>query len=353
MDFDFNQEQYQLRDSVRSFLEDKWGPKKARASLGKFDQNLWNGLCDLGLQTLLVPEKYGGAGLGLIDMVLVLEEFGYSLVPAAMSDTLLAAEILSLFGTDEQKDDFLPKIVTGNVRIAFAHASSDSTSVVAAGSGSIKLNGKKIAVQCASVASHFLVSACNKDGFEGLYLCDATNVKIRDHHAVDPTALLGEVSFEETPASFLGSKAVHRLLLTSAFAASAQMVGISSKALDIAVAYAKDRKQFDRAIGSFQAIKHKCADMFVALEGARSASYFASWALQDDAINSDLAVSIAKSTCGDACRQICNESMQIHGGVGFTWDFDIHFFMKRGKLLEYQYGDATQHRERVAQAVLD
>jgi acyl-CoA dehydrogenase len=142
------------------------------------------------------------------------------------------------------------------------------------------------------------------------------------------------------------------MLETSALAAAAQMVGIAGAALDLAVTYAKERTQFDRPIGSFQAIKHKCADMLVALESARSAAYYAAWAAAEDDPTFPLAVSIAKAACGDACRLACNEALQIHGGVGFTWEFDIHLFLKRGKLLEYAFGDASFHRERVASVVL-
>jgi alkylation response protein AidB-like acyl-CoA dehydrogenase len=354
MNFDFNEEQYQLRDSVRDFLGDRWGVRKARASLGKFDLPLWQGLCDLGLQTLLVPAEYGGSGLGLIDLVLVLEEFGAAMVPAAMADTQLAAEVIGRDGSDGQRSAWLPAIATGAMRIAFAHARGDGAEVQAKTTSSgMTLHGLKIAVPCAEAATHFLVSAADSHGSAGLYLCDAAAVRVRPHRAADPMALLGEVHLDGSPAQALGSVALQRLLRTSAFAAAAQMVGVSATALDMAVAYAKDRKQFGRPIGSFQAVKHKCADMLVALEGARSAAYYASWSLQEDEAAAAQVVSMAKAVCGDACRLICNDALQIHGGVGFTWEFDIHFLLKRGKLLEYQFGDATQHREAVAAAILD
>lgn len=354
MNFDFNEEQYQLRDSVRSFLADRWGVRRARASLGQFDMPLWQGLCGLGLQTLMVPAAHGGSGLGLIDLVLVLEECGAAMVPAALADTQLAAEVIGRHASASQQAAWLPAIAAGSMRIAFAHATRDGEQVQArSASGGAALHGRKIAVPCAAVATHFLVSATDAQGATGLYLCDAAEVRVQPHQAVDPMALLGEVVLDGAPAQALGTAALQRLLQTSAFAAAAQMVGICATALDLAVAYAKDRKQFDRSIGSFQAVKHKCADMFVALEGARSAAYYASWALQEDESAAEPVVSMAKAVCGDACRQICNDALQIHGGVGFTWAFDIHFLLKRGKLLEYQFGDATQHRERVAAAILD
>ena len=354
MNFDFNEEQYQLRDSVRGFLTDRWGVRRARASIGKFDRPLWTGLCDLGLQTLLVPAEHGGSGLGLIDLVLVLEEFGSAMVPATMADTQLESDVIGRYGSESQRSACLPAIAAGEMRIAFAHALRDDAQVQAgiAGNG-ISLRGLKIAVPCAEAATHFLVSAADSHGSTGLYLCDATAVRVQPHQAVDPMALLGEVHLDGAPAQSLGTAALARLLQTSAFSAAAQMVGVSATALDLAVAYAKDRKQFGRPIGAFQAIKHKCADMLVALEGARSAAYYASWALQEDEAAAAMAVSMAKAACGDACRLICNDALQIYGGVGFTWEFDIHFLLKRGKLLEYQFGDATQHRESVAAAILD
>jgi acyl-CoA dehydrogenase len=366
VDFDFNTEQYLLRDSVRSFLTDNAGPARLRTAAGSFDTGLWTGLCGLGLQTLMVPEDEGGAGLGFVDLVLVLEEFGRALVPGPMVDTILVSEIIARFGTPTQRKSLLPTIVSGDCRIAFAHTEPGAgygseevglTAVMAAGEW--RLRGRKVLVPGADAATKLFVSAQLESGATALFLCDAEDagVAIRRHRAMDPDGLLCAVEFDAVAAEPIGAitddTPLKRLLETSAAAAAAQMVGIAGAALDLAVTYAKQRTQFDRPIGSFQAIKHKCADMLLAVDTARSAAYYASWAAAEDDPALRLAVSMAKATCGDACRLVCNDALQIHGGVGFTWEFDIHLFLKRGKLLEYAFGDATWHRERVASMVLD
>lgn len=364
MNFDFSSDQYMLRDSVRRYLFDTWGPRKVRAAQGDPSPELWRGLCELGLQTLLVPEAHGGAGLSMIDVCLVFEEFGRSLVPAPMADTILASHVIDRYGSEAQGDEWLPLIVSGEGRFALAHvetgigyASEEVQLRAQRHEGAWLLQGQKILVAGASVATHFLVSARDDDGTVRLFVCAAEkqSVFVRGHRAIDQSALLCEVDFTQAVAQSLGeldgAQALAYLIDCAAFSASIQMAGISGAALELAVDYAKQRVQFDKPIGSFQAIKHKCADMLVAAEGARSAAYYAAWGLGQE--EGELAVSMAKSTAGDACRLICNDALQIHGGVGFTWEYDIHFYLKRGKLLEYSFGDAAFHRERIASLVLD
>lgn len=364
MNFDFSSDQYMLRDSVRRYLSDTWGPRKVRATQGAHSPELWRGLCELGLQTLMVPEAHGGAGLGMIDVSLVFEEFGRSLVPAPMADTIVASHVIDRYGSKAQCDEWLPLIVSGESRFALAHAESGMGYAAAEVQLQARrhedtwtLEGKKILVAGASAATHFLVSARDDGGTVRLFVCAVAkgSVAVRAHRAMDPSALLCEVDFILAAAQPLGesdgAQALAYLLDCTAFSSAIQMAGISGAALDLAVDYAKQRVQFDKPIGSFQAIKHKCADMLVALEGVRSTAYYAAWSLGQE--EQELAVSMAKSTAGDACRLICNDALQIHGGVGFTWDFDIHFYLKRGKLLEYSFGDAAFHRERIASLVLD
>jgi alkylation response protein AidB-like acyl-CoA dehydrogenase len=295
----------------------------------------------------------------------VLEEFGRALVPGPITDTILASDVLARFGTPDQRKATLGAIASGDAKFAFAHAETErghtaaevSLSAVESG-GKFQLQGRKILVPAAEAATHLIVSAKPKDGPATLFLCEAAGkgISIRRHRAIDPDSLLCEVKFEGASAQRIGDRAqtaaLARLIETSTLAAAAQMVGIAGTALDIAVEYAKQRTQFDRLIGSFQAIKHKCAEMFVAVESARPAAYYAAWAADDDEAALPLAVSMAKAACGDACRLSCNESLQIHGGVGFTWEFDVHLFMKRGKYLDYAFGDASFHRERVASIVI-
>jgi alkylation response protein AidB-like acyl-CoA dehydrogenase len=180
-------------------------------------------------------------------------------------------------------------------------------------------------------------------------------VIIERHQAIDPTSMLCRIDLKGAEAEPLGtadSASLSRLLETAAIVAAAQMAGIAGAALDLAVAYAKQRTQFDRLIGSFQAIKHRCADMLMAVETARTAAYYAAWAADEGGTALPFAVSMAKSFCGDACRNVCNSALQICGGVGFTQEFDVHLYLKRGKVLEYAFGDAAWHRERVASLAL-
>jgi alkylation response protein AidB-like acyl-CoA dehydrogenase len=201
------------------------------------------------------------------------------------------------------------------------------------------------------------VSARTDDGASSLFLCDARagGVAVSRHQGIDPHSMLCRIAFSDAEAEPLGadgSGALSRLFETSAIAAAAQMAGIASAALDLAVAYAKQRTQFGQPIGSFQAIKHRCADMLLAVETACTAAYHAAWAADQDEATLRFAASMAKAFCGDACRNICNSALQIHGGVGFTQEFDVHLYLKRGKVLEYAFGDAAWHRERVASVVL-
>ncbi|HET6236048.1 MAG TPA: acyl-CoA dehydrogenase [Acetobacteraceae bacterium] len=361
MNFDFIEDQYLLRDSVRAFLADHWDTKKLRAAGGRFSADLWQGLTGLGLQTLLVPEQHDGSGLGLVDSVLAFEEFGRALVPGPVRDTILISEVIARFGTPAQCAALLPAIAAGTARVAFAHAEpgaghrTEPTGVTATSDGSAwRLHGRKILVPAADAATVLAISARLPDGRAALFLCDlpAQGVTLTRNIAVDADSMPCRVDLNAAPAAVLGVDALSRLLETSAIAAAAEMIGIAGAALDLAVAYAKQRTQFDRPIGSFQAIKHRCADMLVALEAARPSAYYAAWAATEDAPDQPLAVSVAKAAAGDACRFVCNECLQIHGGVGFTWEFDVHLYMKRGKFLEYSFGDATWHRERVAALVL-
>jgi alkylation response protein AidB-like acyl-CoA dehydrogenase len=365
VNFDFTEDQYLLRDSVQGYLAEHWSTARLRAADGRFDDALWHGLCGLGLQTLLVPEQHGGAALGMVDAVLSFEAFGRALVPGPMVDTILISEVIARFGTAAQRAALLPGIAAGAVRLAFAHAEAGAGrdpsgfALTATPDGAQwRLHGRKILVPAAQAATALAVSARLPDGGTGLFLCSlpADGVTVTPHLAIDPGSLACAVGFDHAVADPVAVGTPHaalaRLLETSAAAAAAQMVGIAGAALDMAVAYAKQRTQFDRPIGSFQAIKHKCADMLVAVENAKSAAYYAAWAVAEDAPDAQLAVSVAKAACGDACRFVCNECLQIHGGVGFTWDFDVHLFLKRGKLLEYRFGDAAWHRERVARLVL-
>ena len=362
MDFDFNTDQYMLRDSVRRFLDDHAGPAQVRASGGAFDEHLWQGLCELGLPSLLVPEAQQGSGLGLLDAALLWEDMGRSLLPAPLIQTMVASDTLVRCASAEQAALWLPALASGQARWTWAQQEADrdplSLQLQARPQGKgWLLEGQKMLVPAAASATHLLVSARASDGQARLFVCEASaaGLQVQPHHSIDDHSGLCQLRFTATPAQLLagGDAALTRLFDVSALAASLQMVGVASAAMDLALDYAKQRTQFGQPIGAFQAIKHKFADMLVALEGARSCAYHAAWALAEEDGGAPVAVSMAKAASGDMCRLVCNEALQIHGGVGFTHDFNVHWFMRRGKYLEHAFGDASWHRERVAASLLD
>lgn len=364
MDFDFSEEQYMFRDSVKSLLEEKYGLAKVREKDGEFDASLWAELNEMGTFSMLVPEQFGGLGLSFVDVSLLLEEYGRALVPAPISETIVATDLIVNHGSETQKARWLPLIAAGNLKIVPAIVEADagydpediSATAVTSGNG-WRLSGRKLLVPHA-VAADLILAAIRfgAGGPLGLILIEPgrEGISLRDHTTLDLLNRFYEVTFDNVSVlqdDILGGEAslsaVQRLLDVSGVAAATQMTGIASKVLDEAVAYAGQRVQFDKPIGSFQAIKHRCADMAVSIDASRSAAYYAAWAVAEHASDSGRAVSIAKSFCGDTSRFVCNEGIQLHGGIGFTWELGLHLYLRRAKVLEYSYGDAAYHRERV------
>jgi alkylation response protein AidB-like acyl-CoA dehydrogenase len=375
MDFEFTEEQTMLRDNVRSMLEAHWPVSRARYSAENDDiaadlRQIGQHINDAGLPMILVPEAHGGLGLSFLDFVLVAEEFGRALVPGLFTQTILLADVVARYGTPPQKEAILPRIASGEATAAFGwlengsgfSAESITTSLSDEGHDSYRLNGRKVLVPYASSADLLFVTARMADGALGVVVCDRTakGVTLEQHVLLDPTSRAHAVTFESVQVaktSLLGNglnsgNAIERAINLSAAASATEMVGCGSVLLDMAVTYAKQRQQFGKIIGSFQAIKHKCADMYVALETSRSAAYYAAYALSSNDVSPHSPVSMAKAYSGDAFRLIGNDSLQIHGGIGFTWQLDLHLFLKRGKYLQCSFGDARWHRERALSAAL-
>ena len=369
MDFDFNDEQYLFRDTVRQYLLDHFpGPQPdAPRPSAETVAATWSGLAELGIFSLLVPEAYGGVGLGFMDLALILEEFGRSLMLPRVVDTLIATDVIVRFGTKEQQARLLPGIAQGRSSVAIAlcepaarYSLADVTTTLSPGERVSRLNGIKMLVPDAMVADKLLI-VCRSSGAPAGNECalaivdrERAGIAFREHQTLDPTCAYFEVSLRNVALSggeVLGSgadaAAVARLFDASALAAATVMTGIAGKVLDTTVDYVKQRTQFGKVIGSFQAIKHRCADMLVAVDSSRSAAYYAAWALANEAAGQSAGVSIAKSFCGDSARFVCNEGIQLHGGMGFTWDLGLHFHLRRVKTLEYAFGDSTFHRERL------
>jgi alkylation response protein AidB-like acyl-CoA dehydrogenase len=361
MEFALSDEQRALQDAVRSYLRDRFGPTQVRAVFddpaGDGDPaELWKAVGEQGWLAVLVPEEYDGMGLGLLDASVIARAFGAGTVPGPWLGTVLAAEAVRLAGSADQQKSWLSRLASGEVRGAVAiHRPGSSpvpTNAPATSAGG-KLSGKLDLVEYAGVADVLIVAAQ-----DGLYLVDpkGSGVTLTQCEALDRTTRLFTVDLDSATGERLeGSspEVLQELLDRAAVLVANDLVGIARKALTETVEYDKTRVQFGKPVGSFQAIKHDLADLHVMITMAEHASTYAAYALDADLPEKTLAVSIAKSKAADTARKATSDMIQYHGGIGYTWEHDAHFYFKRSKRLEYAYGDAAQHRERIAAALLD
>jgi alkylation response protein AidB-like acyl-CoA dehydrogenase len=364
MDFAFTPDQTLLRNSARAFLDEHCKPATVRRlwddPRGE-SESLWKEMARLGWLGLSLPEEHGGSGLGLVESALLLEELGRAAYPGPYWPTMLAAAAIGEAGTDAQKKRWLAPIATGDARAALTLLDADldwNPEAVATRAERMPtgwaLSGLKRYVAWSHVADVLLVSARAPEGVS-LFLVDptASGLSVSPVQNMDPGTRLAHLMLDRVPVrpeDVLGAPGsaaplLHRLLRRGAVGAAAEMLGAARRCLDMAVGYAKVREQFGQPIGSFQAIRHKCADMLLETENSHSAVYYAAWALDAGAEDAETAPSIAKAYVGDASRKVCGEAIQVHGGIGFTWEYDLHMYFKRAKALEAQYGDAEYHRE--------
>ena len=362
MDFSFNADQTALGDTIARLLADHPAllapqPEPAQQSAA------WDALAELGLFALLVPEDFGGAGLSLVDVALAVEALGAGLAPPSAAATLAATDLLVRYGSPTQQSELLPRIAGGELKFAIAVLETDQgydPDDVACSFADGLLRGSKILVEAAAAADILVVLARDSTG-PVLLLVDheAPGVSLRGHDDLDLGSGFCAVTFDAVRLegdAILGTaapaQAVSRLFDAGATLSAGLLTGIATRMLETSVEYAKTRSQFGQPIGAFQAIKHRCADMAVALEAARSTAYYAFWAISEDAPDRTRAASMAKSCCGESARMICNEAIQIHGGMGFTWELGLHRFLRRARVLEYGFGDAAWHNERVLSETL-
>lgn len=357
MNFGFDEEQKSLGDTVAQMLADQpalTGPDLTTSH----GRAAWESLCELGLFSLLVPERFGGVGLSLVDLALAVEELGGGLAPLSVVATLAVSDILLRHGSDAQQSDLLPRIAAGELRIAIAVLETDRGYGTEAFDTKVeqgKLHGRKILVADAAEADLILVAA-QVDGQPALVLVDraAPGVGLAVHEDLDPTAGFCELTLDGVGAgrdAIVGasgsSRAVERLMDVAATLHAGLLIGVAARMLKTAVDYAGTRVQFGQPIGAFQAIKHRCADMAVSVEAGRSAAYYAFWAISEDAPDRARAASMAKAYCGEVARNVCNETIQVHGGMGFTWELGLHRFLRRAKVIEHAFGDQAWHNERI------
>ena len=366
MNFGFTEEQDELRKMVRRFLDDKSPETAVRelmATPDGYDKAVWKQMADeLGLQALGIPEEFGGQGFGPVEQYVVFEEMGAALLCAPYFSTVaLAANALLTSGDDTAKAAYLPGIAAGETiaTLALTDDNGDwdpaATAVTASGSGdNFTITGVKNYVIDGSIADLILVTAKTAKGLS-LFAVDgsATGLTKELLPTMDQTRKQSRLEFNNTPARMVGAEGgaeagIKKTLQRAATLLAAEQTGGAQRCLDNAVAYAKERVQFGRPIGSFQAIKHKAADMLLEVESAKSAAYYAAFCAQED--NDDLAVaaSLAKSFCSEAYFHCAGENIQIHGGIGFTWEHHAHLYFKRAKSGELLLGDPTYHREILA-----
>ncbi len=381
MNFAFTEEQDQLRGFVRDFLADKSPESAVREQMDTergYDPDVWGQMADqMGLQGLAVPEAYGGQGFSFVEQVIVLEEMGRALLCAPyFSSVVLAANALLACDDEEARQAHLPDIATGCRRgaLAFTEESGrwDEAGIAMAasgpgpdsgsgsngsGAGAWTLDGIKTYVLDGHTADLLVVAARTGSGVS-LFLVepDAAGLTRTPLSTMDQTRKQAKLTFEGVEAALLGSEGegwpvLERVLDLAAVALAAEQVGGAQMCLDMAVEYAKVRVQFGRPIGSFQAIKHKCADMLLQVESAKSAAYYAGWCAAE--MNDELpqVASMAKSYCSEAYFHAAAENIQIHGGIGFTWEHPAHLYFKRAKSSELLFGDPTYHRELLAQRI--
>ena len=358
MQFGLSESQEILRDSARKFFTGECPISEVRRLMETdtaYDVALWSKLAAQGYTGIVFPEEYGGVGLGKVELILLMEEAGRALLPGPFFATVaLAGAVLEATGTPEQRKRYLTPICQGSARATVAmlevSASWDSTNINMEAVGG-KLTGEKRFVPDAGVADFLVVVARN-----GVFVVEAKTdgVQVRPMKGMDLTRKLCTVQFNGAHAERLGNSAGLATGLHVATAALvAEMVGGMQRTLDLTVEYAKTRKQFGKPIGAFQAVQHQCADMYLETESSRSAAYYAAWALDVNAPDAAVAVSIAKSYASDACRTVGNRGIQVHGGMGFTWENDVHLYYRRAKASETMLGDVTFHRERIARLVID
>jgi alkylation response protein AidB-like acyl-CoA dehydrogenase len=354
----------QLRATARRFLTRTATEADARrlmATDAGYDEALWRRMAsELGWQGLAIPERYGGAGYGCAEMSIVLEEMGRALLCAPfLSSVVLAATALTESGDEDAQERYLPDIASGDLVATVAVSGQDGAPegadlAAAHGGDGWVLSGDAPFVLDGHVAGLVLVPA-RANGAVSLFAVDAgaDGVRRTPLDTMDQTRKLASLSFENTPARLVGtsgagSRVLSRVLDRAAVALAAEQVGGAARCLDMAVEYAKTRVQFDRPIGSFQAVKHKCADMLVAVESARSALFGAIRdAITDDA-GLPVSASIAKTLCTEAYLHVATENIHVHGGIGFTWEHPAHLYFRRAKSGEMLLGTPTYHRRRFA-----
>ena len=354
MNFDFSDEQKQLRDEARKFLADRCSPQAVRAILEgpePFDRVLWQGLAEMGFLGAAIPEEYGGVGLGHLELCVIAEELGRANAPVPIASSIYqAAEALMLAGAEAQKQMWLPKLASGEVigTLALAEGVGRVTEkAIKAQVANGKLTGVKSPMADGDVAGLAIVAAREPQGVS-LFIIDleGPGVSRETLETIDPTRSQARVVFDGAPAERLGEagqgwRIVSDVLDRAAVLMAFEQVGGSDRALEMARDYALERMAFGRQIGSFQAVKHMLADMYVAATLARSNAYYGAWALSTGSAELPVAAATARISATQAYQHCAKNNIQVHGGMGFTWAFDCHLFYRRANGLALALGSQS------------
>ncbi len=346
VDFELSEDQLALQEAARDLLDGYADHDHVRAHIASglpYDAELWRAMAEQGWLGVTLPEDAGGLGAGWVEAAVLLEEVGRHTAPAPFLPSLLALDVLVASGRSGHH--WVAGLSTGRL-LGCTGWSHDPSALVATGSGADwTVSGRVGPVEGAAVADIAVVVA--SDAVFAVEL--GADDRPRREPAMDVTRALSWLSFDRAPAVHLGGADLAQGLLDrGAVGASAEMLGGSGRVLELAVQYAKDRIQFDQPIGSFQAIKHRCADMVVDVEGMRSSTWYAAWALSAGEPDTSIAASTAKVWSSDAAKRVMASGLQVHGGIGFTWEHDLHLYLKRSQFDRISYGDAVFHRQRLA-----
>jgi alkylation response protein AidB-like acyl-CoA dehydrogenase len=366
MYFDLNDEQQAIRAAARDFLAARYRSGRIRELVETehgFEQPDWEEMAELGWPGLALPERWGGQGLGIVELAVLFEEMGYALAPSPLLSTTVAGLALAARGTDEQRERWLRPLAAGEARATLALFDAGAPAAIGDfamearqdGDGLV-LDGEKVLVMDAAAADLLLVATA--DGRRHIVERGAEGLAISAEQSLDPTRRLHSVRFDGVrvgpEATLSGEQADYLPVLWRAcVAVAAESTGVAQRTMEMAVSYARERQQFGRPIGAYQAVSHRCAQMLLETENSRSVVYGAAWAADADPEALPLAASMAKAYASDTGWRVPHASLQVHGGIGFTWEHDLHFFLKRGRANATLFGDARWHRERVAAAVLD
>jgi alkylation response protein AidB-like acyl-CoA dehydrogenase len=326
MNFDFSEDQATIKRTARDFLADRLRPEAWRALVedGRYDDGLWHEVAELGWAGIHLDEGHGGQGLGTVELAILAEELGYALAPSPFLATAAAGFVLAHAGSEAQRERWLPRLAAGEL----------------VGTVGVVTDGEAPMVPDADRAEVIVLL----DGLAGMVV-EAGDARIEPEATIDSTRRFGRVRASGgEPLAAEPLPALDRIEV----ALAAELVGVAQRAMEMAVAYAKEREQFGRPIGAYQAVAHRCAQMLLEVESARSTTLYAAWAADHEPESLPLAASMAKAYAADTGWRVTASSLQVHGGIGFTWEHDLHFFLKRAKTDGHLLGSARSHRERVA-----